>query len=226
MATPHGDSCFVRANPAASAEAWMDAMSMPLPIFGRVPLSALYDSDRCLVLKILPDGMRKRATLFSALPSHHLFRGRYGRAGKGNGSAIEGAIGSRAIANAAPLAERDLPKAFHTLRRLMEARMSKLGRSGACPGSDACSRPLASTTCRISYSVAIEDALRRRAVGFDAVRHRSSCRPNRWRGMAHLCRIESLSPKLDLANYPSLSRAKVETTSAASDMALMSEAAE
>ena len=36
------------------------------------------------VSKILPDGTRKRATLFSALQSHYLFRDRYGRPGKGN----------------------------------------------------------------------------------------------------------------------------------------------
>jgi hypothetical protein len=44
--------------------------------------------------------------------------------------------------------------------------------------------------------------------------------------MAHVCRIESLPPKLDLASYPWLLRANVETTSIASCMALMSEAAE
>jgi len=39
-----------------------------------------------------------------------------------------------------------------------------------------------------------------------------------------LCRIEKLPPKLDLASYPYLPRANVATTSAASYMALMSEA--
>ena len=51
-----------------------------------------------------------------------------------------------------------------------------------------------------------------RAVGFDAVKH------------LLLCRIEKLPPKLDLASYPYLPRANVATTSAASYMALMSEA--
>ena len=59
---------------------------------------------------------------------------------------------------------------------------------------------------------AIKDALRLRAVGFDAVKH------------LLLCRIEKLPPKLDLASYPYLPRANVATTSAASYMALMSEA--
>jgi len=76
----------------------MDGHVHAFPFFGGVPLSVLYDSEadqetirgivfptnRCLVSKILPDGTRKRATLFSALQSHYLFRDRYGRPGKGN----------------------------------------------------------------------------------------------------------------------------------------------
>ena len=61
---------------------------------------------------------------------------------------------------------------------------------------------------------AIKDALRLRAVGFDAVEH------------LLLCRIEKRPPKLDLDVYPYLPPANVEATSAASYMALMSEAAE
>ena len=41
---------------------------------GRVPLSVLYDNDRCPVSKILPEGTRKRATLFSTLQSHYVKR--------------------------------------------------------------------------------------------------------------------------------------------------------
>jgi transposase len=67
MDLPHSDACFVRAYPAATAEA---------------------------VSKILPDGTRKRATLFSALQSHYLFRDRYGRPGKGNDKgSVEGLVG-------------------------------------------------------------------------------------------------------------------------------------
>jgi transposase len=84
MDLPHSDSCFVRACPAATAEAWMDGHVHAFAFFGRVPQSALCDNDRCLVSKILPDGTRKRAMLFSALQSHYLFRDRYGRPGKGN----------------------------------------------------------------------------------------------------------------------------------------------
>jgi hypothetical protein len=52
--------------------------------FGAAPQSVLYDNDRCLVAKILPDGTRKRASLFSGFLSHYLIRDRYGRPGKGN----------------------------------------------------------------------------------------------------------------------------------------------
>lgn len=67
MDLPHSDGCFVRACPAATAEAWMDGHVHAFAFFGGVALSVLYDNDRCLVSKILPDGTRKRATLFSAL---------------------------------------------------------------------------------------------------------------------------------------------------------------
>jgi hypothetical protein len=60
----------------------------------QVPLSVLYDNDRCLVSKILPDGTRLRATLFSGFLSHYLFRDRYGRPGKGNDKGkVEGLVG-------------------------------------------------------------------------------------------------------------------------------------
>ena len=76
MDLPHSDACFVRAYPAAKAEAWMDGHVHAFAFFGGVPLSVLYDNDRCLVSKILPDGTRKRATLFSALQSHGALQGR------------------------------------------------------------------------------------------------------------------------------------------------------
>jgi hypothetical protein len=94
MDLPHSDACFVRAYPAAKAEAWMDGHVHAFAFFGGAPLSVLYDNDRCLVSKILPDGTRKRATLFSALQSHYLFRDRYGRPGKGNDKgSVEGIVG-------------------------------------------------------------------------------------------------------------------------------------
>jgi transposase len=94
MDLPQSDACFVRAYPAATAEAWMDGHVHAFAFFGRVPISVLYDNDRCLVSKILPDGRRKRATLFSGLQSHYLFRDRYGRPGKGNDKgSVEGLVG-------------------------------------------------------------------------------------------------------------------------------------
>lgn len=94
MDLPHSDACFVRACPAATAEAWMDGHVHAFTFFGGVPQSVLYDNDRCLVSKILPDGTRKRASLFSALQSHCLFRDRYGRPGKGNDKgSVEGIVG-------------------------------------------------------------------------------------------------------------------------------------
>jgi transposase len=94
MDLPHSDACFVRAYPAATAEAWIDGHVHAFAFFGKVPQSVLYDNDRCLVSKILPDGTRQRATLFSGFLSHYLFRDRYGRPGKGNDKGnVEGLVG-------------------------------------------------------------------------------------------------------------------------------------
>ena len=56
----------------------------------------------------------------------------------------------------------------------------------------------------------IKQALNLGAVSYDAVKH------------LVLCRIEDKPPRLDLDNYPHLPRARVETTSAKSYMALYS----
>jgi len=91
---PHSDAGYVRAYPAAVAEAWMDGHVHAFAFFGAVPLSIVYDNDRCLVSKILPDGTRRRARLFSAFLSHYLIRDRYGRPGKGNDKgSVEGLVG-------------------------------------------------------------------------------------------------------------------------------------
>ena len=59
-----------------------------------MPLSVLYDNDRCLVARILPDGIRKRARLFSGFLSHYVIRDRYGRPGRGNDKgSVEGLVG-------------------------------------------------------------------------------------------------------------------------------------
>jgi len=76
------------------AEAWVDGHVHAFAFFGAVPQSIVYDNDRCLVAKILPDGTRKRATLFSGFLSHYLIRDRYGRPGKGNDKGnVEGLVG-------------------------------------------------------------------------------------------------------------------------------------
>jgi hypothetical protein len=91
---PHSDACFVRAYPEAVSEAWVDGHVHALAFFGRVPQSVLYDNDRCLVAKILPDGTRKRAKLFSGFLSHYLIHDRYGGPGEGNDKgAVEGLVG-------------------------------------------------------------------------------------------------------------------------------------
>ncbi len=41
MDLPHSDACFVRAYPAATAEAWMDGHVHAFAFFGRVPISVL-----------------------------------------------------------------------------------------------------------------------------------------------------------------------------------------
>ena len=72
----------------------MDGHVHAFAFFGAVPRSIVYDNDRCLVTKILPDGTRKRAALFSGFLSHYLIRDRYGRPGKGNDKGkVEGLVG-------------------------------------------------------------------------------------------------------------------------------------
>lgn len=347
MDLPHSDAGFVRAYPAATAEAWADGHVHAFAFFGRVPLSILYDNDRCLVSKILPDGTRKRARLFSALQSHYLFHDRYGRPGKGNDKgSVEGLVGFarrnfmvpiprfasweefnayleaqcrkrwndilrghketigarlqrdleamrpvatapfeacaqasgqvssqalvrydtndysvpvahghqdvwirgyveevvigcrgeviarhprcygredviynpihylplieqkiNALDQAAPLADWHLPEEFDSLRRLMEARMQKMGRREYVQVLR-----LLETFGFEDLHAAVKHALRLGAVSFDAVKH------------LLLCRIEKRPAKLDLDVYPFLPRANVATTSPASYMSLMTEA--
>jgi transposase len=91
---PHSDACYIRAYPAATAEAWVDGHVHAFAFFERVPQSILYDNDRCLVARILSDGVRKRAKLFSGFLSHYVIHDRYGRPGKGNDKGgVEGLVG-------------------------------------------------------------------------------------------------------------------------------------
>ncbi len=344
MTLPHSDASFVVAYPSATVEAWLDGHNRAFAFFGGVPQSILYDNDKCLVARILPDGTRQRTRSFSGLLSHYLFTDRYGRPGKGNdkgnvegvvglarrnymtplprfpswqafnadleercrarqGDVLRGhreSIGERlerdcvalmvlpptpfdacdklaarvnslslvryrtndysvpvayghrevwirgyvdevvigcgaeviarhprsyeredmvfdpihylplleqkvgALDQAAPLAAWDLPEAFATLRRLMEARMGKAGKREYVQVL----RLLESFDLRELHG-AVKDALRLGAIGYDAVKH------------LVLCRIERRPPKLDLDVYPYLPRAKVATTAAATYMSLL-----
>jgi transposase len=62
---PHSDACYIRAYPAATAEAWVDGQVHAFAFFGRVPQSVLYDNDRCPVARILPDGTSAYGTIAS-----------------------------------------------------------------------------------------------------------------------------------------------------------------
>ena len=102
-----------------------------------------------------------------------------------------------ALDQAAPLAGWELPEAFTTLRRLLEARMGKPGKREFVQ------------VLRLMEVFTIEDvtagvcdAIDRGVIGFDAVKH------------LVLCRIERRPPRLDMTVYPYLPRASVATTSA------------
>ncbi|AUQ74086.1 transposase [Phaeobacter piscinae] len=91
---PHSDACYIRAYPAATTEAWLDGHVHAFAFFDAVPRSILYDNDRCLVAKIMPDGTRNRTQRFSAMLSHYVIGDRYGRPGKGNDKGkVEGLVG-------------------------------------------------------------------------------------------------------------------------------------
>jgi hypothetical protein len=125
------------------------------------------------------------------------------------------------MANAAPLAEWELPAEFATPRGLMEARMLKTGRRGYVQVLR-----LLETFGMEELHTAIRRALQPGAVGFDAVKHLVPCQ------------VEKRSPRLDLdvesfgislgrvAFDASLPRATVATARGAGDMARLSEAAQ
>jgi len=113
-----------------------------------------------------------------------------------------------ALDQAAPLQGWDLPEAFATLHRLLEARMGKAGKREYVQVLR-----LLETFRLDDVHAAVREALRLGAIGYDAVKH------------LVLCRIERRPPKLDLTVYPYLPRVAVATTSARSYMALLGTAA-
>jgi len=111
---------------------------------------------------------------------------------------------TNALDQAAPLSGWELPDAFATLRRLLEARMGKKGKREFVQVLR-----LMETFTLDDVAAAVHDAIARGAVGFDAIKH------------LVLCRIERRPPRLDLTIYPYLPKAAVATTSARSYMDLL-----
>ena len=56
MDLPHSDACFVRAYPAATAEAWVDGHVHAFAFFGRAPLSVLYETTAAWSRRSCPTG--------------------------------------------------------------------------------------------------------------------------------------------------------------------------
>ncbi len=117
-----------------------------------------------------------------------------------------------ALDQAAPLQSWALPDDFATLRRLLESRLSGKNRCAAGKREYVQVLRLLETFPMAAVQGAVADALKLGAIGYDAVKHLT------------LCRIERRPPKLDLAAYPYLPEAMVETTSAASYMSLLTSA--
>ena len=113
-----------------------------------------------------------------------------------------------ALDQAAPLADWKLPEEFATLRRLLEGRMGKPGKREFVQVLR-----LMESFEIADVAVAVRDAIMRGAIGFDAIKH------------LVLCRIERRPPRLDMAIYPYLPKARVATTSARDYMGLLAGAA-
>ena len=109
-----------------------------------------------------------------------------------------------ALEQAAPLQGWELPDAFATLRRLLEARQGKAGKREYVQVL----RLLERFELEVLH-LAVKDALRMGAISFDAIKH------------LVLCRVERRPPRLDLDVYPFLPRTNITTTSAASYMSLL-----
>ena len=113
-----------------------------------------------------------------------------------------------ALDQAAPLAGWDLPEAFATIRRLLEARMGKQGKREFVQVLRLLEVfPIGDVTA------GVRDAIDRGVIGFDAVKH------------LVLCRIERRPPRLDMTVYPYLPRASVASTSARTYLELLAGAA-
>lgn len=112
----------------------------------------------------------------------------------------------RALDQAAPLQNWELPEDFEHLRRLMEARMGKQGRKEYIQ-----MLRLIETFGEEEVAVAVEDAIRMSAISYDAVKH------------LVLAKIERRAPRLDLSAYPFLPQANVGITDVRDYLALLQE---
>jgi len=111
---------------------------------------------------------------------------------------------SEALDQAAPLQGWDLPEEFTTMRHLFEARMGKKGKREYVQVLR-----LLETFKLGEVGHAVREAIRLRAISFDAVKH------------LVLCHSERRPPRLDLECYPYLPKAQVKTTSARAYMELL-----
>jgi transposase len=114
----------------------------------------------------------------------------------------------RALDQAAPLQDWDLPPAFEQLRRLLERRMDKRGRREYIQVLR-----LLETFSIAQVEQAIAQAHRLGVLSFDAIKH------------LVLCAIEQRPPKLDLTLYPYLPSASVGMTNAADYLSLLGQPA-
>ena len=110
-----------------------------------------------------------------------------------------------AMNQAAPLQGWELPKAFEALQRVLENRSAAAGRREYVQVL----RLLERFDMEIVHA-AIKDALLRRAISFDAIRH------------LVLCRVDRRPARLDMSIYPFLPRTNIQTTRAASYGGLLS----
>ncbi len=110
----------------------------------------------------------------------------------------------RALDQAAPLLNWDLPDEFEELRRLLEVRMDKRGRKEYIQVLR-----LMETFGQEEVAVAVEDALRLTAISYDAVKH------------LVLAKVERRAPRLDLSSYPYLPQAHVGMTDVRSYLSLL-----
>ena len=110
-----------------------------------------------------------------------------------------------ALEQAAPLQGWQLPKAFVTLQRILERRSGVSGKREYVQVL----RLLERFDMEIVHA-AIKDALLRRAISFDAIRH------------LVLCRVDRRPARLDMSIYPFLPRTNIQTTRASSYGGLLS----